>query len=103
MYKLCFYVPVEYCEKVKAALFVAGAGKTNNYDYCAWQTLGTGQFRPLSGSKPFVGQEQQLKLVEEFKVELVCVEQYLKAVIDALKASHPYEEPAYQVIPLIAI
>ena len=55
---------------------------------------------PLSGSKPFIGKEGTLEKVAEFKVEMVCEHQYIKTVIETLKAVHPYEEPAYQVIKL---
>lgn len=52
-YKLCFYVPVTHIEQVKQAMFAAGAGTIGNYDCCAWQVLGVGQFRPLAGSQAF--------------------------------------------------
>ena len=100
MYKICFFVPVDYTEKVKEALFKAGAGKIGNYDYCSWQCLGTGQFRALSNSQPFIGKQNTLETVEEFKVELVCSEENIKAAIIALKTAHPYEEPAYEIYKL---
>ena len=74
MYQLIFYVPEDYCESVKAAVFDAGAGQLGSYDSCAWQVLGTGQFRPLKGSKPFIGQENQIELVGKFEVEMLCSE-----------------------------
>ena len=51
MYKLCFFVPESHVEQVKAALFAQGAGKIGEYDCCAWQVLGTGQFKPLAASR----------------------------------------------------
>ncbi len=101
MYKICFYVPESHVEFVKNALFEAGAGKIGQYDCCAWQSKGEGQFRALMGSQPFLGQLNQLERVAEYKVELVCVAQNLAAAIQALKASHPYETPAYNVIELL--
>jgi len=101
MYKLCFFVPESNLETVKQALFDQGAGRIGNYDQCCWQVLGTGQFRPLSGSKPFLGQPHYLEKVAEYKVEMVCEDSLIKPVIQALLASHPYEEPAYEVINLI--
>ena len=77
MYKLCVYVPEEHCEAVKRALFEAGAGKIGDYDSCAWQTKGEGQFRPLKGSDPYIGQEGSVERVPEYKVELVCADQYI--------------------------
>ena len=100
MYKICFFVPVDYTEKVKEALFNAGAGKIGNYDHCSWQCLGTGQFNALSNSQPFIGKQNILETVEEFKVELICSVEHIKAAIIALKTTHPYEEPAYEVYKL---
>lgn len=102
MFKLIFFVPVEALELVKSAVFSAGAGKQGDYDCCAWQTLGTGQFRPLEGSKPFVGELDKLELVEEYRVETLVEETRIYDVVRALKQAHPYEEPAYEVIRLEA-
>ncbi len=79
-------------------MFEAGAGRVGDYDSCAWQTLGQGQFRPLEGSVPYLGQQGQVESVAEYKVELVCQEAEKEAVIAAMKAAHPYEEVAYGVI-----
>ncbi len=100
MYKICFFVPPEQAETVKQALFNAGAGRIGEYDQCSWQTAGTGQFRPLEGSQPFIGEQHKLETVDEFKVELVCDEAHIKPAITALKNSHPYETPAYEVYKL---
>ncbi len=98
MVKIEFYVPESHLEQVKTAMFDAGAGRVGDYDCCAWQTLGQGQFRPLSGSKPFLGQQGSVETVAEYKVEMVCIRECVDAVIAAMKASHPYEEVAYCVI-----
>ena len=95
MVKLEFYVPLEYADRVKNALFEAGAGKIGNYDRCSWETSGTGQFRPGATSNPAVGNKESLTKVEELKIEMVCREKYIKNVINALKETHPYETPAY--------
>lgn len=97
MYKICFYAPVSHTEEIKNAMFSAGAGKIGNYGCCAWQTLGEGQFMPLSGSHAFIGEENKLEKIPEYKIEMVCESNCIKDVIAALKASHPYELPAYQV------
>ena len=101
MYQLSFYVPETHLDTVKTALFAVGAGKIGAYDCCAWQTKGEGQFRPLNGSRPFLGKENQLEQVVEYKIEMVCAAKNLQAAISALKKSHPYEEPAYAIIELI--
>ena len=100
MYILYFYVPTTHVEEVKNALFKAGAGKIGNYGCCAWQILGEGQFMPLEGSDAFIGEKNQIEKVPEYKVEIVCDDLNIHAVIAALKATHPYEEPAYQVFRL---
>jgi hypothetical protein len=101
MYKLCFYVPASHLEEVKIAVFSAGAGRIGDYDRCCWQVLGEGQFRPLAGSKPFLGQHDAVELVPEYRVEMVCAPQSLRAVVAALLAAHPYEQPAWDVIALV--
>jgi len=96
-YQISFYVPEKQCEQVKQAMFDAGAGILGNYQECSWQTLGQGQFKPLEGSQPFLGKQGELEKVAEYKVEMICTEENIKPVIQALKSSHPYEVPAYFV------
>lgn len=103
MYKISFYVPQAQLEQVKLAMFAAGAGRIGHYDQCCWQVLGTGQFRPLTGSKPFVGQAQQLETLAEYLVEMVCSKAVLKAVVAALREAHPYEEPAFYIMPTLDV
>jgi len=97
MYKLCVYVPENSVEKVKQALFDAGAGRIGNYDSCCWQTTGTGQFRPLENSNPSIGTLDEIEHVPEVKIEMVCSDDLIKNSIQALRDSHPYEEPAFDV------
>lgn len=100
MYQLITYIPEEALERVKAALFAAGAGKIGNYSHCAWQTLGEGQFMPLANSNPHIGETLQLCRVKEWKVEMVVAKEHKNAVIAALKSAHPYETPAFSLIAL---
>jgi len=100
MYKLCFYVPETHVEIVKEAVFDVGAGRVGDYDRCCWQVLGQGQFRPLEGSNPFLGNKGHVEQVNEYKIEMVCEEHLIEAAIEALIASHPYEEPAFHVVVL---
>jgi hypothetical protein len=97
MYKLSFFVPPSHVEEVKSAVFAAGAGRIGAYDCCSWQVLGQGQFRPLDGSQPFIGQTGEIEQVQEWKVELVVADDLIAEVVVALKQSHPYETPAYEV------
>ncbi len=97
VYKLSFFVPTSHVEDVKSAVFAAGGGRIAAYDHCAWQVFGQGQFRPLDGSQPFIGEAGQVERVEEWKVELVVADELIRSVVAALKQSHPYETPAYEV------
>jgi hypothetical protein len=97
MYLLSFYVPETHLEAVKSAIFETGAGRIGNYDSCAFQIRGEGQFRPLEGSNPFIGTPGTVEKVTEYKVELVLEEELAVAAIAALRRAHPYEEPAFHL------
>ncbi len=97
MYKIVFFVPESHLEQTKSALFCAGAGAIGNYDQCCWQVVGVGQFRPLIGSQAFIGEVGTLTQVTEYRVEMVCADALIAAAITALRAAHPYEEPAIDV------
>jgi hypothetical protein len=103
MYKMVFFVPPSHLDAVKQAVFDAGAGQIGDYSHCCWQMLGQGQFRPLPGSSPFQGDIGELESFDEYRVELVCEDQFIKNAVKALKASHPYEEPAYDIWPLVSL
>lgn len=103
MLKLIYYVPEAQLESTKRAIFDAGAGGIGNYKDCAWQVLGTGQFKPLQGANPSIGELDQLEKVPEWRVESIVPEAKASAVAKALKASHPYEEPAFEFIQIIEI
>ena len=95
-FKFEVYVPITHSEKVKQALSNSGAGKLGNYDSCIWMTKGIGQFRPLKGSSPFIGQENKIETVEEYKIETFVEKKNISKVIEAMKKSHPYEVPSFQ-------
>lgn len=97
MYKLVFFVPDEFAEQVKEAIFATGAGQIGNYADCCWQTSGSGQFRPLAGSDPFIGRCGETERVNELRIEMVCEDDLIRAAVAALRKAHPYEEPAYDV------
>lgn len=101
MVQLFFFVPPEHAEAVKEACFKAGGGAYRRYDKCAWETAGYGQFRPLEGSDPFLGTRNKLEKVKELKVEMLCREEDLPEIFDALIEAHPYEEPAYYAVPVL--
>lgn len=95
---LVFYSPVEATEDVLAAVFAAGAGAIGDYTECAWFTLGTGQFRPGSGADPAIGTVGDLERLPEHRVEVTFPSLLRREVVAALRAAHPYEEPAFHVI-----
>lgn len=101
--KIEVYVPESHLEELKSAMFAAGAGRVGDYDSCAWQCLGQGQYRPLAGSNPYQGQTGEVERASEYKVEMVCAADCLAAAIDAMKEAHPYEEVAYSVIALESV
>ena len=101
MYKLTVFIPEEALEKVKAALFAAGAGTIGNYEQCCWQVQGTGQFMPMAGSNPHLGSQDKLEKVAEWRVEMVVKTSMIAEVIKALKQAHPYETPAYDVLEVL--
>jgi len=102
MRQIFVYVPETHLEVVKAAMFDAGGGQIGDYSQCAWQVRGQGQFRPGQDAQPFLGEAGRVEKVDEFRVEMVCRDEVTAAVVAALRASHPYEEPAFGVIALEA-
>lgn len=103
MLKLIYYVPESHLESTKQAIFTAGAGGIGNYEQCAWQVLGVGQFKPVKGANPFIGELNALEQVPEWRVETIVPEDKASSVAKALKASHPYEEPAFEFIQLLSV
>lgn len=103
MYQLTFYVPASHLETVKDAVFAAGAGHYGNYDRCAWQTLGEGQFRPLADSDPYLGEIDLVERIAEYKVEMIVDASYIKQVLAALLATHPYQQPAYGFSKILTV
>ena len=102
MYKLNFYVPSEAKERVKEALFAIGVGRFENYEMCAWECKGVGQFKPIGNANPAIGELNRLEVLEEYKVELICHDALIKEAVATLKATHPYEEVAYEVLKMEA-
>ncbi|NUG23096.1 NGG1p interacting factor NIF3 [Acinetobacter lactucae] len=103
MLKLIYYVPESHLESTKQAIFSAGAGGIGNYEHCAWQVKGIGQFKPVKDANPYIGELGELEQLDEWRVETIVIEKNATAVAKALKASHPYEEPAFEFIQIIEI
>jgi|SRR5690606_21820438 len=103
MIQLFVYVPESHLEQVKSAMFAAGAGRSDRYEQCVWQTMGQGQFMPLKGSRPHLGEINEVARVTEYKIEMICSEANLSHVVQAMKLAHPYEEPAYGALTLLYV
>ncbi|MDI9467352.1 MAG: Nif3-like dinuclear metal center hexameric protein [Bacillota bacterium] len=100
LYKLVVYVPQTHINEVREAISRAGAGFIGKYSDCTFYTSGIGTFKPGPDADPYIGQSGQLERVEEFRLETICPEQWLKPVVDAMLQSHPYEEVAYDIYKL---
>jgi dinuclear metal center YbgI/SA1388 family protein len=98
--KLVTFVPNNHVQKVREALFLAGAGNIGNYDSCSFNSDGVGSFRGGEGSSPFIGEKGKLHLEPEIRIETVFPMHIQGNVIRALKKSHPYEEVAFDIYKL---
>ena len=99
-YKLVWFVPREALEATRNAVFEAGAGQIGAYERCSWYAAGTGTFQGGEGATPSVGTAGEEERVPELRVETVVPDDALEAVVAALRAAHPYEEPAYDLYRL---
>jgi dinuclear metal center YbgI/SA1388 family protein len=98
--KWVIFVPPEHANAVRAAIFTAGAGEIGNYAQCSWSVTGTGQFRALPGASPAIGTVGAVERVSEDRVEAVAPARARRRVLSALRAAHPYEEPAFDIVAL---
>ncbi|WP_046319394.1 Nif3-like dinuclear metal center hexameric protein [Mycobacterium sp. UM_Kg1] len=95
--KWVIYTPAEHAEAVRAAVFAAGAGRIGDYTQCSWSVGGTGQFLPGDGATPVIGKVGAVEHVAEDRVEVVAPARARGAIHAALRAAHPYEEPAFDI------
>ena len=100
LYKLVVYVPPEHEELVREAICQAGAGAIGKYSDCCFRSPGKGCFRPLNGSRPFLGETGKLEVVEELRLETVVPVEKLNLVVSNMLMAHPYEEVAYDIYRL---
>ncbi|HZN22021.1 MAG TPA: hypothetical protein VFB57_05640 [Gaiellaceae bacterium] len=99
--KLVWFVPAEALEATRDAVFEAGAGRIGDYQRCSWYTAGTGTFLGGESTDPAVGESGREEHVPELRVETVVPGDAIDDVVAALRAAHPYEEPAFDVYPLL--
>jgi dinuclear metal center YbgI/SA1388 family protein len=101
--KWIVYVPAENAEAVRDAMFAAGAGHIGDYSRCSWSVSGIGQFLPDEGTSPTIGSVGTVERVPEDRVEMVAPTRLRAHVVTALRAAHPYEEPAFDIFALAAV
>jgi hypothetical protein len=99
--KIVVFVPREALDKVRTALFDAGAGKIGEYEHCSWYCVGTGTFLGGERSSPTIGDRGKEQRVSELRLETVFPDELQDEVVAALRAAHPYEEPAYDIYQLL--
>jgi hypothetical protein len=94
-------VPREALDRVRSALFDAGAGRIGKYEHCSWYAAGTGTFLAGEDTSPAVGERGREQRVSELRLETVFPEERQEDVVAALREAHPYEEPAFDIYPLL--
>lgn len=99
--KIVTFVPVANADKLREALGNAGAGQIGEYSFCSYSVIGKGRFVPSDKATPHIGLANQLKVVEEERIEVVCERSKAKAIIEAMKQAHPYEEVAFDIYSLL--
>lgn len=98
--KVEIFIPETHLSKLQEALQGVDAGHIGNYDSCLSFSKVTGCWRPLNGSRPYIGEENTISSEPELKVEVTCLYNNVDITIDAIKRIHPYEVPVINVIPL---
>ena len=100
--KVVVFVPADSVERVAGAMFDAGAGHIGNYSRCSYRSTGNGTFFGSEDTNPAIGQRGKMEYVDEIRLETIVSAQVLPAVVSAIRESHPYDEPAFDVYPLKA-
>ena len=99
--KLVVFVPEEALDSVRDAVFAAGAGRIGEYERCSWYTHGTGTFLACEGTDPTIGERGREERVPEVRLETVYPADREDDVVRALREAHPYQEPAFDLYPLL--
>jgi hypothetical protein len=99
--KLVVFVPAKALDAVRDAVFAVGAGRIGDYERCSWYTEGTGTFFAREGAEPTVGERGREEHVPELRLETVYPADREDEVVRALREAHPYEEPAFDLYPLL--
>lgn len=100
--KLVVFVPAQDLDAVANALFAAGAGRIGHYRECSFRHEGVGTFFGSEATNPTVGQKGRREEVREYRLEVVCPQEQVEGIVAAMRKAHSYEEPAYDIYPLLA-
>jgi len=98
--KLVTFCPSKHAEKVRNAIFEAGAGNIGNYSSCSFNAGGKGSFQASDNTNPFVGKLNELHFEDEIRIETIFPIHKTSEILNALMNAHPYEEVAYDIYPL---
>jgi dinuclear metal center YbgI/SA1388 family protein len=101
--KLSVYIPFDNIEQVEDALFKQGAGSIGDYTDCSFKAKGVGTFRPSKNANPTIGEKENKESVDEFKAEYLVRTRDLNNVLNAMWDSHPYEEVAHEIVPIMNV
>ena len=99
--KLVWFVPEEALDATREAVFAAGGGRIGDYESCSWYAAGKGTYLGGERSSPTIGERGKEQRVSELRLETVYPEERHDEVVAALRAAHPYEEPAFDIYPLL--
>ena len=102
-YKIVVFVPETHADTLRQAMGEVGAGRIGDYGFCSFSSKGIGRFRPEMGAHPAIGTVGALEAVPEERIEVLCEADRLQAVLAAIRAAHPYEEPATDVYTLVEV
>lgn len=100
--KIIVFAPKTHGDMVRKAMDDAGAGKIGNYSHCSYSVDGIGRWKPMDGSKPFIGEIGKFEEAIEERIECECDRSMAKEVISAIRKVHPYEEVAFDIISLLS-
>ena len=99
--KIVVFVPSTHLKKLLEVIGENGGGIIGNYSYCSFSSKGIGRFKPNEKADPFIGKSGDIEEVKEDRIEFICSKEKSKEMIIKIKESHPYEEVAFDVYPLL--
>lgn len=100
--KIGVSVPVNSAEKIRQVFGEAGAGILGEYSFCSFSVMGKGRFLPSENAAPYTGQAGKLETVDEERIEVICDKSRAREVVAKMKEAHPYEEVAFDIVPLLS-